>query len=121
MQRSDRVGDEIQKVVADLIQNEIKDPRLPPMTSVVEVRASRDLSHAHIYISVLGTEQQKKDCAAALKSASGFIRRELTHRMRLRVSPELHFIVDESIERGFRMSRLIDEAIGQQKPDDRDT
>lgn len=121
MQRSDRVGDEIQKVVADLIQHEIKDPRLPPMTSVVEVRASRDLSHAHIYISVLGTDQQKKECAAALHSASGFIRRELAHRIRLRISPELHFIVDESIERGFRMNRLIDEAMSQSKPDDTHT
>jgi len=111
VQRSDRVGDEIQRVVADLIQNQIKDPRLPPMVSVVEVRASRDLSHAHIYVSVLGTEQQKKDCAAALRSASGFIRRELTARIRLRVAPELHFIVDESIERGIRMGRLIDEAM----------
>ena len=118
MQRSDRVGDEIQKVVADLIQNEIKDPRLPPMTSVVEVRASRDLSHAHIYISVLGTEQQKKDCAAALKSAAGFMRREVARRVRLRISPELHFVFDESIERGIRMSRLIDEAMEGISPDD---
>ena len=121
MQRSDRVGDEIQKVVADLIQNEIKDPRLPPMVSVMEVRASRDLSHAHIYISVLGTEQQKKDCAAALKSAAGFIRREVARRVRLRVSPELHFVVDESIERGIRMSRLIDEAMEGITPDDSDS
>lgn len=121
MQRSDRVGDEIQRVVADLIQNEIKDPRLPPLTSVVEVRASRDLSHAHIYISVLGNDQQKKDCAAALRSASGYIRRELAHRMRLRISPELHFIVDESIERGIRMSRLIDQAMEDQKPDGSDS
>lgn len=121
MQRSDRVGDEIQRVVADLIQNEIKDPRLPPIVSVVEVKASRDLSHAHIYISVMGTEQQKKDCAAALRSASGFIRRELAHRVRLRISPELHFIIDESIERGIRMTKLIDEAMGGKKTDDPST
>jgi ribosome-binding factor A len=121
MQRSDRVGDEIQKVVADLIQNEIKDPRLPPMASVVEVRVSRDLSHATIYVSVLGTEQQKKDCAAALQSAAGFIRREVAHRIRLRLSPELHFVVDESIERGIRMTRLIDDAMEGIKSDDADT
>jgi ribosome-binding factor A len=84
------------------------------MVSVVEVRASRDLSHAHIYISVLGDDQAKKDCAAALRSASGFIRREITSRIRLRISPELHFIFDDSIERGIRMSRLIDQAIGGQ-------
>ena len=121
MQRSDRVGDEIQRVVADLIQNEIKDPRLPPMVSVVAVRASRDLSHAHIYISVLGTAEQKKECAAALRSAAGFIRRELVSRIRLRIAPELHFIVDDSIERGIRMNQLIDEAIGGHTPDDHHT
>jgi ribosome-binding factor A len=88
------------------------------MVSVVEVRASRDLSHAHIYISVLGDDQAKKDCAAALRSASGFIRREITSRIRLRIAPELHFIFDDSIERGIRMSRLIDEAIGGQTSHD---
>lgn len=98
--------------MADIIQNEIKDPRLPPLVSVVEVRASRDLSHAHLYISVLGDEQARKDCEAALRSASGFIRRELTSRVRLRVAPELHFVFDDSIERGVRMTKLIDETIG---------
>ncbi len=88
------------------------------MVSVVEVRASRDLSHAHVYISVLGDEKAKKDCAAALRSATGFIRREITSRIRLRVSPELHFVFDDSIERGIRMSRLIDEAMGGQSKHD---
>lgn len=110
MQRSDRVGDEIRTVVAEILRTGIKDPRLPAMVSVVEVRASRDLSHAHVYISVFGDEQQKKDALAALRSATGFIRRELTRRIRLRVAPELHFVIDESIERGIRLSQLIDEA-----------
>lgn len=117
MQRSDRVGDEIRTVVADLIQNQIKDPRMPAIVSVVEVRASRDLSHAHLYISVLGSEEDKKNCAAALKSASGFIRRELSSRIRLRIAPELHFIFDDSIERGIRMSKLIDETVGGKNED----
>ena len=87
------------------------------MVSVVEVRASRDLSHAHIYVSVLGTEEQKKDCLAALHSASGFIRREITRKVRLRLAPELHFEIDDSIARGIRMSQLIDEALaGSTKP-----
>lgn len=118
MQRSDRVGDEIRRVMADLIQNEIKDPRLPAMVSIVEVRASRDLSHAHVYISVMGDEQARKDCTAALRSATGFIRREIAARVRLRVAPEIHFVFDDSIERGIRMSRLIDEAIGGRPADD---
>lgn len=118
MQRSDRVGDEIRRVMADLIQNEIKDPRLPAMVSIVEVRASRDLSHAHVYISVMGDEQARKDCAAALRSATGFIRREIAARVRLRVAPEIHFVFDDSIERGIRMTRLIDEAISGRPADD---
>lgn len=111
MQRSDRVGDEIRTAVADILRTGLKDPRMPDMVSVVEVKASRDLSHAHIYISVLGSEQQKKDCLAALRSANGFIRREITRRVRLRISPELHFEIDDSIARGIRMSQLIDEAM----------
>lgn len=118
MQRSDRVGDEIQRIVADIIHNVIKDPRLPPMVTVTEVRASRDLSHAHIYISVMGDDQAKKDCAAALRSASGFIRREIGSRIRLRIAPELHFIVDDSIERGIRMTKLIDQAMESQTKDE---
>lgn len=118
MQRSDRVGDEIRTVVADLIRNEIKDPRMPAMVSVVEVRASRDLSHAHIYISVLGNETEKKDCEAALRSASGFIRREIASRIRLRIAPELHFVFDDSIERGIRMTKLIDDTLGGQNKHD---
>ena len=97
MQRANRVGDEIRKVIADLIQNEIKDPRMPELVSVVAVDASRDLSHARIYISVMGDEEARKNCAAALRSAS----------------PELHFQCDDSIERGIRISRLIDEALGE--------
>lgn len=111
MRRSDRVGDEIRRVIADLIQNEIKDPRLPPLVSVVAVDASRDLSHARVYISVLGHEQEKKNCMAALGSATGYIRREVAARVRLRVAPEIHFTFDDSIERGIRLSRLIDEAL----------
>jgi ribosome-binding factor A len=82
------------------------------------VRASRDLSHAHVYISVLGDEKAKKDCAAALRSATGFIRREIVGRIRLRIAPELHFIVDDSIERGIRMTKLIDEAMENQADHD---
>ncbi len=118
MQRSDRVGDEIRKVIADLLQNEIKDPRLPAMVSVVDVQASRDLSHAKVYISVYGDDAARKNCAAALRSAAGFIRREVAARIHLRITPELHFNIDNSIERGIRISRLIDEAIGEQPVDE---
>lgn len=115
MRRSDRVGDEIRTVIAELLQHEIKDPRLPQLVSVVSVEASRDLSHAQVNISVMGDEQARKDCLAALRSATGYIRRELAARIRLRIVPELHFNVDDSIERGVRISRLIDEAVGRRQ------
>ncbi len=118
MQRSERVGDEIRKIVADLIQNEIRDPRLPELVSVVDVRVSRDLSHARVYISVLGDEEAGQNSLTALRSATGFIRREIAARMRLRIVPELSLILDDSIERGLRISRLIDEAIGGKKEDE---
>ncbi len=121
MQRSERVGDEIRKIVAGLIQHEIKDPRLPALTSVTEVSVTRDLSHATIYVSVMGEEKEQKDCMAALKSASGFIRREIGRKIRLRVLPELHFQIDDSIERGIRMTRLIDETLGDKRKDDQST
>lgn len=114
MQRSDRVGDEIKKVIADLIQNDIKDPRMPEMVSVVTVEVSRDLSHAWVYISVLGDETARQNCADVLSRAAGFIRREVAARIRLRITPELHFCFDDSIERGIRISRLIDDVLGVQ-------
>ncbi|MDD2579721.1 MAG: 30S ribosome-binding factor RbfA [Clostridia bacterium] len=115
MQRSDRVGDEMRKIIADLIQNEIKDPRMPALASVTEVSVSRDLSHANVFVSVMGDEAAKARCLEALTSASGFIRRESGRRIRLRTMPELHFKIDDSIERGIRMTRLIDETLGEKK------
>lgn len=110
MERSERVGEEMRDVVAALLRDGVKDPRLPAMVSVVSVDMSKDLSHAKVYVSVLGDDKAKKDAAAALKSASGFLRREVAARIRLRVAPELHFVIDDSIERGFRIAKLIDEA-----------
>jgi len=119
MQRSDRVGEEMRDIIASLLRDSVKDPRLPAMVSVVEVEMSRDLSHAKVYVSVLGDDEAKKGAAAALKSASGFLRREVASRIRLRVAPELHFTIDDSIERGFRIAKLIDEANqGLRKPND---
>lgn len=110
MERADRVGEEVRDVVASLLRDGVKDPRMPAMASVVSVEMSKDLSHAKIFVSVLGDDAAKKDAAAALKSASGFLRREVAARIRLRVAPELHFVIDDSIERGFRIAKLIDEA-----------
>ena len=115
MQRSDRVGEEMRKILAVIIRDEIRDPRVPLLASVTDVKVTRDLSHANVYISVFGSQKEKDECFAALKHANSFIRREVTQRMRLRISPELHFLKDESIEKGIRMSKLIDEAIKKDK------
>ncbi|NLM74881.1 MAG: 30S ribosome-binding factor RbfA [Clostridiaceae bacterium] len=112
MDRTDRISKEVQKELSDLIQYEIKDPRLPKFVSITSVRVTKDLRYATVYVSVLGTEDQKKDALEALKSASGFIRREIGQRINLRYTPEFRFKLDDSIEHGMYISRLIDETMG---------
>ncbi len=109
--RAERVSEEIRNVVADVLRNEIRDPRLPAIVSITFVKVTRDFSHASIYYSVYGSDKEKKDCADALKSAASFIRREIAGKVKIRIVPELHFIPDDSIERGIRLSKLIDDTI----------
>ncbi len=113
MRRADRVGDEMRSVLAKIIRDDLKDPGMPPLVSIVGVRVTRDLSHAYAHVSVLGDEQARAACKQALQRANGFIRREIGRRMRLRMTPELHFVYDHSIERGMEINRLIDEVIGK--------
>lgn len=112
--RTDRVGDQIQRDLAVLIQREIKDPRLG-MVTISHVKVSKDLSYADIYITVLalGDQDEVEAIAASLKvlrSAAGFLRSELARGIKLRVMPELRFHFDESIERGRRLHSLIEDA-----------
>lgn len=86
----------------------VKDPRIHPMTSVVAAEVAPDLKHCKVYISVLGDEQEKQDTMAGLKSAEGYIRTQLAKTINLRNTPELTFILDQSIEYGVNMSKLID-------------
>ena len=94
---------------SNIIRSEIKDPRINPMTSVVSVEVAPDLKTCKAYISVLGDEQSQKDTITGLKSAEGYIRRELARTVNLRNTPEIKFILDQSIEYGINMSKLIDE------------
>lgn len=119
--RAQRVGDEMRRLLADLISRELKDPRIPMMTSVTSVELSNDLSVATCWVSVLGEDVDADEVHAALEGAAGFLRRELGKRMRLRVSPELRFRIDRSIEHGFELSRMIDEAVGRRSPSTADT
>jgi ribosome-binding factor A len=105
--RSDRVAEQIQRELADLLQFEVKDPRVG-MVTVTEVEVTGDMAHAKVYYSAkAGTAELQ----TGLEKAAGFLRGQLAKRMLLRTVPELHFIYDASIDRGMQLSRLIDEAL----------
>ena len=107
--KNTRINGEVRRELAEIIRGDIKDPRVSPLTSVVSVEVAPDLKTCKASISVYGDEQVQKDTIAGLKSAEGYIRRELAARINLRNTPEIRFIADQSIEHGVRMSRLIDE------------
>ncbi|GLB28210.1 MULTISPECIES: 30S ribosome-binding factor RbfA [Clostridia] len=107
--KNTRINMEVQKELSQIIRLEIKDPRIHPMTTVVAVEVTPDLKFCKAYISILGDEEAGKATIEGLKSAEGYIRRELARRVNLRNTPEIKFILDQSIEYGVNMSRLIDE------------
>ena len=104
-----RINMEVQRELSQIIRSEIKDPRIHPLTSVVAVEVTPDLKYCKAYISVLGDEEAGKATIEGLRSAASFVRRELAHRVNLRNTPEIKFILDQSIEYGVNMSKLIDE------------
>ena len=107
--KNTRVNAEVQKELAEIIRNGIKDPRIHSMTTVTAVEVAPDLKTCKAYISVLGDAEAKKNTIAGLHSAEGYIRRQLARTVNLRNTPEIHFVLDESIEYGVTMSKLIDE------------
>ena len=107
--KNTRINGEVLKELSNIIRSEIKDPRINPMTSVVAVEVAPDLETCKAYISVLGDEKSQKDTITGLKSAEGYIRRQLARTVNLRNTPEIRFILDQSIEYGINMSKLIDE------------
>lgn len=108
--RARRVGEQIQRILAQLIRDKIKDPRLG-MVTVSAVRVSRDLGQAKVYVTVLGDERQREDSLYVLNKAVGYLRGELGREMTLRAVPQLRITYDESIEYGTRLSSLIDSAV----------
>lgn len=104
-----RINGEVQKELSRIIRDEVKDPRIHPMTSVMEVEVAPDLKTCKAYISVLGSDEEAKDTIKGLKQAEGFIRRELARTVNLRNTPQIRFLLDQSTEYGVTMSRLIDE------------
>lgn len=107
--KNTRINGEVQKELSKIISQEIKDPRIHPMTSVVQVEVAPDLKHAKVFISVLGNEKQREDTYAGLRSAAPYIRSLLAKSINLRNTPELHFVMDQSIEYGINMSKMIDD------------
>lgn len=107
--KNTRVNGEVKKELSILIGRDIKDPRIHPMTSVLDVEVAPDLKTAKIYISVMGDEEARNDTYQGLRSAASYMRSQLAKTLNLRNTPELTFIMDNSIEYGANMSKLIDE------------
>ena len=107
--KNTRINGEVQKVLSEIIRGEIKDPRISPLTSVVSVSVAPDLKTCKAYISVLGDEKAQADTVVGLKSAEGYIRRQLAHNLNMRNTPEITFVLDQSIEYGVTMSKKIDD------------
>lgn len=112
--RAERLGDQIQRELAGLIRLQVKDPRVTLVT-VTAVEVSRDLAHARVFVTTLAEPAKAPETIEALQHAAGFLRSRLSHSLKVRQVPQLHFVYDESVERGLRVSQLIDAAL---KPED---
>jgi len=108
-QRVERISEEIKKEISRIIRDEVKDPRIAQMTSITQVEVTRDLRYAKVYVSVLGSAEQKNDTMEGLNSASGYIRKQLGRQIKIRYIPELQFVLDNSIEYSIEISKKINE------------
>ena len=116
--KNTRINEEVMRELAQIIRNEIKDPRIHAMTSISSVEVAPDLKTCKVYISVLGDEQAQKDSLEGLKSAAGYVRKCLAQSLNLRNTPEIRFILDQSIAYGVEMSKKIDDLIRQEDGND---
>ncbi len=107
--KNTRINAEVQRELSRIISYEIKDPRIHPMTSVVDVIVTPDLKQCKAYISILGDEEAQADTLKGLTSAAGYIRKELARSINLRNTPEIQFVMDQSIAYGVTMSKKIDD------------
>ena len=107
--RIERVNSVIRQEISELLRRQVKDPRLGNLVTVTDVSTSPDLRHAKIFVSRIGSEEEKQETLSVLAAASGFFRNKLAKRLRLRHIPELNFQWDDSIERGDHLLQLIDE------------
>ena len=116
--KNTRINGEVQRVLAEIIRGEIKDPRISPLTSVVAVEVAPDLKSCKAWISVLGDEEARSATYQGLKSAEGFIKSKLAKEINLRNTPAITFIMDQSIEYGVNMSKKIDDVMSSQESND---
>ncbi len=115
--RAERVNDLLREEISEIVLRELKDPRLGGLISITQVEASPDFRHARVFVSIMGTEDERTSSLKALTTATGFIRRELRTRLKsLRSVPEVEFRLDDSIERGARLSALIHQVAEELPP-----
>ena len=112
--REEKISTELKRELSVLLRD-IKDPRIPLMTSVMKTEVTKDLKFAKIYVSVMGNEEEKKNALKGLKSASSFLRREISRRLNLRITPELNFVIDDSIEYGNHILEVIEKISKEEK------
>lgn len=118
--KNTRINGEVAHVLAEIIRGELKDPRIAPVTSVMEVEVAPDLKTCKAYISVLGDSEAKKNTIAGLNSAEGYIRNLLAEKINLRNTPHITFVLDESVEYGINMMKLIDEVTAKERKEEND-
>lgn len=107
--RTMRISEEIKREVSDIIMNDLKDPRVTGMISVTKASVTNDMRYAKIYVSIMASEDEQKSIIQALKNASGFIRKEIGQRINIRYTPEIIFELDNSIEYGIKISKILKE------------
>lgn len=107
--RVQRIGEELRRVISDIIRSKIKDPRIPEIISVTNVIVTNDLSFAKIFVEIMGTKEEKEEAIEGLNSAKGFIKKEISSEVKLRQMPELIFILDKTLDINQKMEKLIEE------------
>ena len=112
--KNTRINAEVQRALSEIIRGGLKDPRIHELTSCTEAVVTPDLKYCTAYISVLGYDKVAEETIAGLKQATGFIRHELAEKINLRNTPELKFVLDTSMAYGMKMSKLIDEVMGNE-------
>ncbi len=110
-----RINDEIKKEISEIIRADLKDPRVGVITSVIKVETTTDLKYCKVYVSVLGNDEKKNEVMSVIKGASGFIRSLIAKRINLRITPELNFILDNSLDYSFKIDKILKEINADEK------